>query len=77
MTRNIQARARSTTWCSRETGWWTTLVDALVPPFLIPSVPLVAASIQHGDFTLLSQATSLLWVRRQPQRWDVLLGQLR
>ena len=39
----------------------TTLVDALVRPFLIPSVPLVAASIQHGDFTLMSQATSLLW----------------
>ena len=39
----------------------TTLVDALVPPFLIPIVPLVAASIQHGDFTLMSQATSLLW----------------
>ena len=39
----------------------TTLVDALVPPFLIPIVPLVAASIQNGDFTLMSQATTLLW----------------
>jgi pimeloyl-ACP methyl ester carboxylesterase len=38
-----------------------TLVDALVPPFLIPSVPLVAMSIHNGDFTLMSQATSLLW----------------
>ena len=37
-----------------------TLVDALVQAFLIPSVPLVAASIQTGDFTLMSQATSLL-----------------
>jgi pimeloyl-ACP methyl ester carboxylesterase len=36
------------------------LVDALVPPFLIPAMPLAAASLQLGDFTLLSQATSLL-----------------
>ncbi|MEO8255868.1 MAG: alpha/beta hydrolase [Acidobacteriota bacterium] len=39
----------------------TTLVDALVPPFLIPIVPLVAASLRNGDFTLMAQATSLLW----------------
>ena len=38
-----------------------TLVDALVPPYLIPILPFVAASIQNGDFTLMSQATSLLW----------------
>ena len=37
-----------------------TLVDALVQAYLIPVVPLVAASIQNGDFTLMSQATSLL-----------------
>lgn len=37
-----------------------TLVDALVQAFLIPILPFVAASIQHGDFTLMSQATSLL-----------------
>ena len=37
-----------------------TLVDALDDASLIPFVPLVAASIQHGDFTLMSQATSLL-----------------
>jgi pimeloyl-ACP methyl ester carboxylesterase len=36
------------------------LVDALVPPYLIPALPLAAASLQHGDFTLISQATSLL-----------------
>jgi pimeloyl-ACP methyl ester carboxylesterase len=37
-----------------------TLVDALDDASLIPFVPLVAVSIQHGDFTLMSQATSLL-----------------
>ena len=37
-----------------------TLVDALVQNFLIPIVPLVAASLENGDFTLISQATSLL-----------------
>lgn len=37
-----------------------TLVDALVQAYLIPVLPFVAASIQNGDFTLMSQATSLL-----------------
>jgi pimeloyl-ACP methyl ester carboxylesterase len=37
-----------------------TLNDALTDANLIPYVPLVAASIQHGDFTLMSQATSIL-----------------
>ena len=37
-----------------------TLVDALVQAFLIPVLPLAAASMQQGDFTLMSQATSLL-----------------
>ena len=37
-----------------------TLVDALDDASLIPFIPLVAASIHHGDFTLMSQATSLL-----------------
>ena len=37
-----------------------TLVDALTDASLIPFVPLVAASIRAGDFTLISQATSLL-----------------
>lgn len=37
-----------------------TLVDALDDAALIPFVPLVAASIRNGDFTLMSQATSLL-----------------
>jgi hypothetical protein len=36
------------------------LVDALTDASLIPFVPLVAASIRAGDFTLISQATSLL-----------------
>ena len=39
----------------------TTLVDALVRPDFIAILPFVAASLQHGDFTLMSQATSLLW----------------
>jgi len=37
-----------------------TLVDALDDASLIPFIPLVAASVHHGDFTLMSQATSLL-----------------
>ena len=37
-----------------------TLIDALSDASLIPFVPLVAASIRQGDFTLMSQATSLL-----------------
>ncbi len=37
-----------------------TLIDALTDASLIPFVPLVAASIRLGDFTLMSQATSLL-----------------
>jgi len=37
-----------------------TLVDALDDASLIPFIPLVAASIQQGNFTLMSQATSLL-----------------
>ena len=37
-----------------------TLVDALDDASLIPFVPLVAASMRNGDFTLMSQATSLL-----------------
>ena len=36
------------------------LIDALVPPYLIPILPLAAATVNVGDFTLLSQATSLL-----------------
>ena len=37
-----------------------TLLAALTDASLIPFVPLVAASIRAGDFTLMSQATSLL-----------------
>jgi pimeloyl-ACP methyl ester carboxylesterase len=37
-----------------------TLTTALTDPFLIPFVPLVVASVRAGDFTLMSQATSLL-----------------
>ena len=37
-----------------------TLSEALTDAALIPYVPLVAASIRNGDFTLMSQATSLL-----------------
>jgi pimeloyl-ACP methyl ester carboxylesterase len=37
-----------------------TLSEALADAALIPFVPLAAASIRHGDFTLMSQATSLL-----------------
>ena len=37
-----------------------TLIDALVPPYLIPILPLAAATVNIGDFTLMSQATSLL-----------------
>jgi pimeloyl-ACP methyl ester carboxylesterase len=37
-----------------------TLTLALTDASLIPFVPLVAASIRAGDFTLMSQATSLL-----------------
>jgi pimeloyl-ACP methyl ester carboxylesterase len=37
-----------------------TLIAALTDTFLIPFVPLVAASIRARDFTLMSQATSLL-----------------
>jgi pimeloyl-ACP methyl ester carboxylesterase len=38
----------------------STLVSALTDAVLIPFVPLTAVSIQHGDFTLMSQATSVL-----------------
>jgi pimeloyl-ACP methyl ester carboxylesterase len=37
-----------------------TLNDALVPAFLIPFMPLAIASLSQGNFTLISQATSLL-----------------
>ena len=37
-----------------------TLNQALTDASLIPFIPLVAASIQNGDFTLMSQATSIL-----------------
>jgi pimeloyl-ACP methyl ester carboxylesterase len=37
-----------------------TLNDALVQAFLIPLVPLAIAATSQGDFTLMSQATSLL-----------------
>jgi pimeloyl-ACP methyl ester carboxylesterase len=37
-----------------------TLNAALADPLLIPFVPLVAASLRAGDFTLIAQATSLL-----------------
>ena len=37
-----------------------TLNDALVRNYLIPLVPLAISSIRSGDFTLMSQATSLL-----------------
>lgn len=37
-----------------------TLNAALTDPLLIPFIPLVAASVRAGDFTLMSQATSLL-----------------
>jgi pimeloyl-ACP methyl ester carboxylesterase len=37
-----------------------TLTAALTDASLIPFVPLVAASLRAGDFTLMSQATSLL-----------------
>jgi hypothetical protein len=36
------------------------LDDALTDAGLIPFIPFVAASIRNGDFTLMSQATSLL-----------------
>ncbi len=38
----------------------TTLRDALVRNYLINLVPFAASSIRYGDFTLMSQATSLL-----------------
>jgi pimeloyl-ACP methyl ester carboxylesterase len=39
------------------------LIDALTDTSLIPYVPLAIASLQQGDFTLVSQAISLLWFR--------------
>lgn len=36
------------------------LVDALVPSYLTPFIPFAAASVRNGDFTVMSQATSLL-----------------
>jgi pimeloyl-ACP methyl ester carboxylesterase len=41
-------------------GLVRTLNEALVQAFLIPLVPFVIESVRSGDFTLMSQATSLL-----------------